>query len=187
MSYVGHRGATLPHHPAQYVSTCCQGGAERGERFICWGQWESLPRPDPKESLSTIWMVGYQTSQKEIWDLYHEVYLLRSSPSLPPCRPQLREEAIQDILSSLMSQLQRLGCHLAERRSIWCSCHHLPAIQPIRRSVLVSWEERPTWQGPSGGQGSPQVGFGGHPLTRAGHWEVEPESRECPMPTCMQS
>ena len=39
----------------------------------------------------------------------HEVYLLRRLPGLPLWRPQLREEAIQDILSSLMSHLWRQG------------------------------------------------------------------------------
>ena len=84
-------------------------------RFIHQGCWQSLPRPDPEESLSAIWLLGYRTSQKEIQDLYHEVYLLRRSPSPMPCGPQLREEAIQDVLSLLMSQLQSLeGATLQE-------------------------------------------------------------------------
>ena len=92
---------------------------------------KAYPGQIPKESLSAIWLVGYQTSQKEIWDLYHEVYLLRRSPGPPPCRPWLREEAIQDILSSLMSWLWRQGgAALQEEDQLWCSHHHLPAIQP---------------------------------------------------------
>ena len=54
-------------------------------------------------------LVGYWTSHKEIKDLYHGIYLLRRSPSPPPCRPQQREEAIQDILPSLRSCLHRQG------------------------------------------------------------------------------
>ena len=50
-------------------------------------------------------LVGYQTSHKEIWDIYHSVYLLRRSPGLPPCKSQWRREAIHDILSSLRSWL----------------------------------------------------------------------------------
>ena len=52
-------------------------------------------------------LVGYWTSQKEIRDLYQQVYLLRRSPGPLPCRPWQREEAIQDILSSLRSHLHR--------------------------------------------------------------------------------
>ena len=52
-------------------------------------------------------LVGYWTSHKEIRDLYHSVYLLRRSPGPPPCGPQQRKEAIQDILSSLRNCLHR--------------------------------------------------------------------------------
>ena len=54
-------------------------------------------------------LVGYQTSHKEIRDLYHDIYLLKRSPSSLPCMPQWRQEAIQDILSSLWSHLHRQG------------------------------------------------------------------------------
>ena len=49
---------------------------KEAERFIHRGQWQSLPRPDPDADVPAIQLVGYQTSQKEIRDLYHEVYLL---------------------------------------------------------------------------------------------------------------
>ena len=52
-------------------------------------------------------LVRYQTSHKEIQDIYHSVYLLRRSPGLPPCGSQQRREAIHDILSSLRSQLHQ--------------------------------------------------------------------------------
>ena len=52
-------------------------------------------------------LMGYWTSHKEICDLYHSVYLLRRSPGPPPCRPQLRREAICDIPSSLRNQLHQ--------------------------------------------------------------------------------
>ena len=54
-------------------------------------------------------LVGYQTSCKEIWDIYHSVYLLRRSPGLPPCGAQWRGRVICNILSSLMNQLHRQG------------------------------------------------------------------------------
>ena len=52
-------------------------------------------------------LLGYQTSHKEIRDLYHSVYLLRRSPGPLPCGPQKRREAIWDILSSLRSCLHQ--------------------------------------------------------------------------------
>ena len=54
-------------------------------------------------------LVGYQTSLKEIWDIYHSVYLLRRSLGLSPCGDQWRRGAIFDILSSLTSQLHQHG------------------------------------------------------------------------------
>ena len=85
-------------------------GWKEAERFIYWGCQQSLPRLDPEADNPTIKLVGYQTSHKEIRDLYHNVYLLRRSPGPLPCRPQQREEAIQDILSPLRSCLHQWGC-----------------------------------------------------------------------------
>ena len=56
---------------------------------------------------SAMKLVGYQTSRKEIRDLYHSVYLLRRSPGFPPCGSQQRREAIYDILSSLRNCLHQ--------------------------------------------------------------------------------
>ena len=50
-------------------------------------------------------LVGYQTSHKEIQDIYHSVYLLRMSPGLPPCGAQQRGRVVPHILSSLTSWL----------------------------------------------------------------------------------
>ena len=52
-------------------------GQKEVKRFIWWGCWCSLPRPDPEADLPAMKLVGYQTSHKEIRDLYHSVYLLR--------------------------------------------------------------------------------------------------------------
>ena len=82
-------------------------GQKEAEGFICQGYWCTLPSPNPEADVSTIQIVGYWTCQKEIWDLYHEVYLLRRLPGLPPCGPSWVEGAILDILSSIRNQLQR--------------------------------------------------------------------------------
>ena len=39
--------------------------------------------------------------------MYHSMYLLRRSPGSPSCRESRRRRAIQDILSSLQTRLQR--------------------------------------------------------------------------------
>ena len=80
-------------------------GQKEEERFICGGHQGSLPRPDSEVDQSTIKLVGYWTSHKEIRDLYHSVYLLSRLPGPLPCGPQQRREAIQDILSSLRNCL----------------------------------------------------------------------------------
>ena len=80
-------------------------GLKEAERFICRGHQGCLPRPDLEADQSTMKLMGYQTSHKEIWDLYHSVYLLRRSLAPPPCRPQQRREAICGILSSLRNWL----------------------------------------------------------------------------------
>ena len=52
-------------------------------------------------------LVGYSTSQKEMRDIYHSVYLLKRSPGFPSCGEQQRRRTIQDILSSLTDRLNR--------------------------------------------------------------------------------
>ena len=63
----------------------------------------------PRVGQSAMELVGYWTSHKEIWDIYHSAYLLRRSPDLPPCGTQQRGRVICNILSSLTSQLHRRG------------------------------------------------------------------------------
>ena len=114
-----------PHCPIILHSMflhAAQEGQMETERYICQGHWHSLTRLDPKANLPAVLLVGYWTSWKEIQDLYYEVYLLRRAPGPPPCGPQLREEAIQDILSSLSCHLWRWGCHHAGRGPMWCGC-----------------------------------------------------------------
>ena len=77
-------------------------GWKEAERLVHQG---SVSRPDLEADQSTMELMGYWTCHKEIWDIYHSVYLLRRSPGLPPCGSQWRREAICNILSSLRSQL----------------------------------------------------------------------------------
>ena len=82
-------------------------GQKEAECMFCQGCRGSVPEPDPRADQSAMELVGYQTSRKEMRDIYHSVYLLRRSPESPSYREQQRRRAIQDILSSLMVRLQR--------------------------------------------------------------------------------
>ena len=75
--------------------------------MFCQGHWGSVCEPDPGADQSAMKLVGYCTSQKEMRDIYHSVYLLRRSPGFPSCGEWQRRRTIQDILSSLMDQLHR--------------------------------------------------------------------------------
>ena len=66
-----------------------------------------IPEPNPEVDQSAMELVGYQTSRKEMWDIYHSMYLLPRCPGSPSCGALRRRRAIQDILSSLQAQVQR--------------------------------------------------------------------------------
>ena len=83
--------------------------------MVCQGHRGSVYDSDSEADQSTMELVGYHTSQKEIRDVYQSIYLLWRAPGLPPCRTQPRRKAIQDILSSLKCWLHRHG-HSATTR-----------------------------------------------------------------------
>ena len=80
--------------------------AERGQKeaecMVHWGCQGSTSEPNPEAGHSTMELVGYWTSHKEIQDIYQSVYLLRRLLGLPSCGDQLRRRTIHDILSSLI-------------------------------------------------------------------------------------
>ena len=129
-------------------------GMREAERFIQWGCWQSLPRPDPEADIPAIKLVWYQTSHKEIRDLYHSIYILIRSPGLLTCGPWWREEVIQDILSSLRSHLHRWGYTTAPNEdlqgaamAIW-TLIHLQSWSRSRRNQHdeALWEAREAHQ-----------------------------------------
>ena len=67
----------------------------------------SILEPNPEVDQSAMELVGYRMSRKEIRDVYHSMYLLRRSPGSLSCGESRRRRAIQDILSSLQTWLQR--------------------------------------------------------------------------------
>ena len=84
-------------------------GCKEVECMVCWGWQGSTLGLDPQAVLSAIELVGYQTSCKEIQDIYQSVFLLWRLPGLPSCGNKQRKRAIQDICSSLKSQMHRHG------------------------------------------------------------------------------
>ena len=82
-------------------------GRQRGSSTKAVGK--AYPGQIPRQTYPPYnwWAIG--PLGKKLGTYTHEVYLLRRSTGPPPCGPQLREEAIQDILSSLMRHLWRLG------------------------------------------------------------------------------
>ena len=82
-------------------------GQKEAEQMHHQGHQSCIPEPNPKVDQSAMELVGYQKSRKEIWDVYHSVYLLWRCPGSPSCRALRRRRAIQDILSSLQAQVQR--------------------------------------------------------------------------------
>ena len=93
-------------------------------------------------------LVGYQTSHKEIRDLYHSVYLLRRSPCPPPCRPQQGKEAIQDTLSSLRNHLHRWVYPIAAKKDAWGAVTESQSRSRKRKDPHEEalWEGRAAWQ-----------------------------------------
>ena len=123
-------------------------GQEEVERLIWWGHWQSLPRPNPEADVPTIKLVGYQTSHKEIRDLYHIIYLLRRLPGPPPCGPWQRKEAIWDILSFLRNWLHRWGYPATSKEDAPEPAAE-PQSRPRRRENLhgeALWEAREAHQ-----------------------------------------
>ena len=72
-----------------------------------WGCQGSIREPSSEADQSALHLIGYHTSQKELRDVYHSMYLLNRAPGFPSCGEVKRRRAIQEILSSLWDRLQR--------------------------------------------------------------------------------
>ena len=85
-------------------------GQKEAEWMVHWGHCGSVYDHSSEANQSAMELVRYHTSQREMRDIYQSIYLLWRVPGSPPCGAQPRRRAIQDILSSLKSQLHRCGC-----------------------------------------------------------------------------
>ena len=87
-----------------------KSGKKEAERLIHHSHQQGLPKLNPEADISTIQLVGYQMSSKEIGDLYSQVYVLKRLPGPPPCGPERAWEVTKDIVPSLKDCLrQRKG------------------------------------------------------------------------------
>ena len=75
--------------------------------MCCQGHQGTIREPNSEADQSALHLIGYHTSQKELRDVYHSVYLLNRAPGFPSCGEVKRRRAIQEILSSLQDRLQR--------------------------------------------------------------------------------
>ena len=69
-------------------------GQKEAEQMVHWGYWQELPKLDPEVDISTIQLVGPQTSKEEIQSLYLEVYKQQRLPGSPPGEPGLMKEVV---------------------------------------------------------------------------------------------
>ena len=62
-----------PHH-LMMLHDMFQHASEQGQKeaecMVCQGHWHGLPKLNPRVDISTIQLVGPQTSRKEIKSLY---------------------------------------------------------------------------------------------------------------------
>ena len=82
-------------------------GHKEAERMCHRGCQSSIWEPNSEVDQSAMGLIGYWTSQKEIREVHHSVYLLNRLLGFPSCGEARRRRAIQDILSSLETQQQR--------------------------------------------------------------------------------
>ena len=64
------------------------------ECMVCWGHQGSTMDPNPQAGPSTLELVGYQTSHKEIQDICQSVFLLQRLLGLPSCGNEQRKRMI---------------------------------------------------------------------------------------------
>ena len=75
--------------------------------MCCRGCQSKVREPNPEEDQSTLHLIGYHTSQKELRDVYYSVYLLNRALGSPSCGEVKQKRAIWEILSSLQERLWR--------------------------------------------------------------------------------
>ena len=98
------------HHPVILQGMFLQAaylGQKEAEWMIHQGHQQNLPKLNlDLMDIPAVQLVGYRTFSEEISNLFHEVYLLRRPPGLPPYGPEQMRKVTNDILYSLRSHLE---------------------------------------------------------------------------------
>ena len=147
-----------------FLHTAEQGRKE-AKRFIQWGCWQSLPRPDPEPDVPTIKRVGYQTSHKEI----------RGPLPLMDRGGNLRHS----ILS--VEPVTWVGATpLLPKEDLQGAAVAIPP--PIHLHESWSRSRRdPHSEASPGGQRVSSVGAGSHPHIGAWYWEAKQGVEDAPI------
>ena len=98
---------------------------------------------NPEEDQSTLHLIGYHTSQKELRDVYHSVYLLNRALGSPPVGRSNRKE--QSGRSSLCFRKVYKGRHpppmpKTPLRTKWVWPLHQRTRQPCGKFAVKSWK-----------------------------------------------
>ena len=80
-------------------------GQKEIEWAICQGCWQALLGVDTKVDAPTIQVVGFKTTQREIWEIFNDVYHPKGLPGPPLCSLEWAEELAQEIMTSLKEHL----------------------------------------------------------------------------------
>ena len=73
-------------------------GWKEVEHIICQGHCQNLPQLNPEAGIPTVQVVGPETTQEELLELYLEVYKLHRLPGSPPGEPAILEEVLSSLL-----------------------------------------------------------------------------------------
>ena len=76
--------------------------------------------------------------RREMWDVYHSVYLLQRCPGSPSCKASRRRSAIQDILSSLQSRVQS-RTYSAETKGPGAHGRERVGTKPLQSYEVALW------------------------------------------------
>ena len=103
-------------------------GQKEAERMCCRGCQNSIREPNSEADQSAMGLIGFQTSQKEIREVYHSVYLLnrlRGFPSSGETRRGIAQQLTRTIPISPPLCLSKAPL--------------LPASPPPARALALKW------------------------------------------------
>ena len=120
-----HRSVILHE---MFLHTTSQGRKE-AECMCCWGCPGSMMEPSSEADQSTLHLVGYHTSQREMRDVYHSMYLLKRAPGFPSCGETKGE-----------GQSRRSSPPFRERLQRWTSSTDGDALGSKRESAPQTYE-----------------------------------------------